>query len=105
MDQKYKDIVDKDDQLKNREKVLDPEAEKAKKKARKTQFFEAMGEQIDKIALQRYYDENKNFLVAFKDKIQERKLVNKKLTVSQRILFNKDNPFEGSDGFAHLLYK
>lgn len=34
-----------------------------------------------------------------------RKLQRSKMTMSQRILFNKKNPFQGSDGFTHLLFK
>ena len=34
-----------------------------------------------------------------------RKLQRSKMTTSQRILFNKKNPFQGSDGFTHLLFK
>ena len=35
-------------------------AEKNKKKARKAQFFEVMGDTLDKITEARYMDENKN---------------------------------------------
>ena len=106
MDQKYKDIVNKQIQMTRKEKVIDPQAEKAKKKARKVAFFEDMGAQVDKISLQRYMDENKNLYLFSMDQKEQRKLVDKKLSASQRILFiNRDNPFEGSDGFAHLLHK
>lgn len=48
-------------------------AEKVKKKARKAQFFEVMGDTLDKITQARYTVENQNRHTLTNNEIQERK--------------------------------
>ena len=63
-----------------------------------------MNDTIDRISLRRYQNEFDNQYQMTQEALENRKLSNKKLTMSQRILFtNKKNPFAGTDGFSHLL--
>ena len=65
-----------------KEKLVDKAVEKAKKQARKQSFFETMGNQIDRIVEERHREEDKNRYRHSQDQMEQRRLVNKKLTVS-----------------------
>lgn len=61
---------------------MDSITEKTKKKDQKESFFETMGAEIEKITQNRYDEEKKNIYKFSMDAVEQRRLVNKKLSVS-----------------------
>lgn len=105
MDQEYAHIERSQLKKINEEKKDDMlELEKTQKATSKRIFFEHMNDTIDKISTKRYQKEYDEQYQMTAQALESRKLSNKKLSMSQRILFtNKKNPFAGTDGFSHLL--
>ena len=65
-----------------------------------------MNEAIDKMQTERAMREAAAFKTPLHhDQKQARQRLKKSVSISQSILFHKDNPFIGFDGFVHLLNK